>query len=106
MLAELDRSPRVERLELGPFGRPEVSAMLEAIDGRPPDPDDVAAVVARSGGNPFLVEELARAKADPATSDDPLPAGLRDLLLARVAGLGRRRPGGRPGRLGGGPRGR
>ncbi len=88
MLAELDRSPRVERLELGPFDRREVSAMLEAIDGRPPDPDDVAAVVARSGGNPFLVEELARAKADPATPDEPLPAGLRDLLLARVAGLG------------------
>ena len=36
---------------------------------------------ARSGGNPFLVEELSRAKADPATPDEPLPAGLRTSWL-------------------------
>ena len=88
VLAELDRSESVERIELGPFGRAEVAAQLEAIGGQPRDPDAVAAIVRRSGGNPFLVEELARA--DPTLIGDasPLPAGLRDLLLARVSELG------------------
>ena len=87
-MTELDRSGSVERLELGPFGRAEVAAMLETIEGRPPDPDGVAAVVARSGGNPLLVEELARAGLDTSTAAEPLRAGLRDLLLARVSELG------------------
>ena len=87
-MTELDRSGSVERLELGPFGRAEVAAMLETIEGRPPDPDGVAAVVARSGGNPLLVEELARAGLDASTAAEPLRAGLRDLLLARVSELG------------------
>ena len=102
-MAELDRSGSVERLELGPFGRAEVAAMLETIEGRPPDPDGVAAVVARSGGNPLLVEELARAGLDASTAAEPLRAGLRDLLLARVSELGPRGTGDRPGRLGGRP---
>jgi predicted ATPase len=88
VLVELERSPGVERLELGPFERSDVAAQLEAVAGRPPDPDLVTAVIARSGGNPFLVEELARAGPTLATADDAISAGLRDLLLARVSELG------------------
>ncbi len=86
LLAELERNPNVERLALGPFERAEVAAQLEAIAGRPPDPDVVASVLTRSGGNPFLIDELSRVAASP-SSDGQLPAGLRDLLLARVGEL-------------------
>jgi DNA-binding CsgD family transcriptional regulator len=42
----------------------------------------VEQVVARSGGNPFFAEELAAAAVH--DGSDRLPAGLRELLLARV----------------------
>ena len=87
VLAELDRASSVERLDLGPFGRHEVAAQLEAIAGRPPDPDVVTGVIARSGGNPFLVEELALADPTLVSADAPIPTGLRDLLLARYSEL-------------------
>jgi predicted ATPase len=88
LLAELERSPGLERLELGPLARSEVAAQLEAVVGRPPDPDLAVAVAVRSGGNPFLVEELARAGTTITAADGAFPGGLRDLLLSRVSELG------------------
>ncbi|HEX2469297.1 MAG TPA: AAA family ATPase [Candidatus Limnocylindrales bacterium] len=87
LLAELERQPWVDRIELGPLGRSEVARLLRGISGdrmsTAPVTDDV---MARSGGNPFFVEQLAAA----ATSDHGdrrLPPGLRDVLIGRLGAL-------------------
>jgi DNA-binding NarL/FixJ family response regulator/tetratricopeptide (TPR) repeat protein len=84
-LAELERSGRVERLELQPFDRAESAAQLRAIAGHDLDASLIESIHARSGGNAFFAEELLiAAGADGRTE---LPQTLRDVLLARVADL-------------------
>jgi predicted ATPase len=85
-LAELDRSRHLERLELGPFDRAELSLLLGGILGRPPSPATVQDILARSGGNAFLAEELLAAERDHPGQE--LPPRLQSILLARVAALG------------------
>ena len=84
-LAELDRSRRLERLELGPFNREDLGLLLGGILGRPPSPATVQRILARSGGNAFLAEELLAAETDQPGQE--LPRRLQGILLARVAGL-------------------
>jgi DNA-binding CsgD family transcriptional regulator/tetratricopeptide (TPR) repeat protein len=86
MLAELDRSRRLERLELVPFDRKELGLLLDGILGRPPSPATVQDILARSGGNAFLAEELLAAEANQPGQE--LPPRLQGILLARVASLG------------------
>jgi DNA-binding CsgD family transcriptional regulator len=81
---ERDRS--VHRIELRRFDRDEVSAQLTAIFGGDPEPGVAEIVFDRSGGNAYLVEELAgvvRADGDPAD----LPPSLKDVLLTRADAL-------------------
>jgi DNA-binding NarL/FixJ family response regulator len=84
-LAELERTGRVDRLELLPFGRRETAAQLEAIAGRDLDPALLESIHARSGGNAFFAEELLAAAGDDGRTE--LPTTLRDVLLGRVAHL-------------------
>ena len=84
-LAELGRSDRVERLELRPFDARESAAQLRAIAGHDLGADLIESIHARSGGNAFFAEELLVAAGADGGSD--LPPTLRDVLLARVAGL-------------------
>jgi ATP/maltotriose-dependent transcriptional regulator MalT len=84
-LAELDRTGRIERLDLRPFDRRESSAQLRAIAGRDLDTALVESIHARSGGNAFFAEELLVAAGQDGRTE--LPPTLRDLLLARVAEL-------------------
>jgi DNA-binding CsgD family transcriptional regulator/tetratricopeptide (TPR) repeat protein len=86
-LGELERSSRVERIELRRFGREEVVAQLAALQGRPPVPAMVDRLIERSGGNPFFTEELAGLPAAGAGATGALPAHLRDVLVARMGGL-------------------
>jgi predicted ATPase len=91
-LAGLERDRRVERLELGRFDRGEVAAQLTGIIGTAAPARLVDRIHARSGGNAFLVEELAAAASarGAAVSDGlegTLPASLRDTLLARIEPL-------------------
>jgi DNA-binding CsgD family transcriptional regulator len=81
-MAELERHDWVERIELKPLGRTEVAAMLQWIGGSKPEGDVVDAIAARSGGNPFFLEQIAAA-----SSHDPgeLPPRLRDVLVARLS---------------------
>ncbi|MFD8033617.1 helix-turn-helix transcriptional regulator [Streptomyces sp. NPDC059717] len=84
LLAELDRLRSVRRIELSRFIRREVNEQLTGIFGAPPDPAVVDDIFARSDGNAFLVEELARAHRD------CIGTGLeklRDVLLTRVESL-------------------
>jgi len=84
-LAELDRNRHLERLELVPFDRKDLSRLLGGILGRPPSPATVQDILARSGGNAFLAEELLAAEANQPGQE--LPRRLQGILLARVGGL-------------------
>ena len=61
LLAELERSGRIERVELRPFARGELIAQMTGILGARPARDVVEDVLARSDGNPFFAEELLAA---------------------------------------------
>jgi DNA-binding CsgD family transcriptional regulator/tetratricopeptide (TPR) repeat protein len=82
-LAELDRSGRAERLELGRLDRRELAELLERILDGPVATALVGEILARSEGNPFFAEELMAAHLE----GSRLPSALRDLLLARVEAL-------------------
>jgi DNA-binding CsgD family transcriptional regulator len=83
-LAELDRSGRVERLELARLDRAATVALLTAILDAAPAADLVEAVFVRSEGNPFFTEELLAAVR---AGSGGLPLTVRDLLWGRVKGL-------------------
>ena len=83
-LAELDRSGRVERLELTRLDRAATVTQLTRILGAAPAADLVDAVFVRSEGNPFFTEELLAAVR---AGSGRLPVTVRDLLRGRVKGL-------------------
>ena len=85
LLAELRRNGRVRRVELAPFAPAEVAEYLAAATGARPSPDTVAAVVDRTEGNAYFIEELIAADG---LGGRPLPESFRDLLLVRVEALG------------------
>ncbi|MDX6203152.1 MAG: hypothetical protein QOJ83_2652 [Frankiales bacterium] len=87
LLTTWERSRSVHRVELVRFDRQEVASQLAAILGSLPENTLLDTVFDRSEGNAFLVEELlgvVMAGGDPTG----LPPSLRDVLLARVDGLG------------------
>ncbi len=84
LLGELERADRVERLELRRFDRDEIGEQLTGILGEVPSPTLVDALLERSDGLPFFVEELAAGS----EGDSPhLPSTLRDILGLRFATL-------------------
>jgi DNA-binding SARP family transcriptional activator len=90
-LAEaLGRAARTEptRVYLGGLTRPQVDEVVRAITDRAMSPEGVRLVHARSAGNPFFARELTRlweAEGDPALHG--VPAGVRDVIRHRLAGL-------------------
>src|SRR6266511_2858877 len=95
-LAELERSGRVERLELGRLGRRELGELLAGILGEPPAPALVDEILARSEGNPFFAEELLAARVGGVGGSaellpvqrPPLHAASAHALAARIEGEG------------------
>jgi predicted ATPase len=85
LVMELDRAPNAERFELVDLGAAEVERQLAGIIGGPPGSQLLADVVARSGGNPFFVEELALTAAGPEA--DQVPPSIRQMIGARLARL-------------------
>ena len=86
LLTSWERDRSINRVGLSRFSRDEVAAQLGAILGQRPGPAVTETVFDRSGGNAYLVEELAGAVAaggDPAD----LPPSLADVLLSRVDAL-------------------
>ncbi len=84
-LSEMERVPRVVRIELGRFGRTELDGQITAILGHRPTVALLDAIERRAEGNPFFAEELlASSSGHP---DDVLPPTLRDVLMARVTTL-------------------
>ena len=84
-LAEMDRLPRVRRIDLSRFGRSELGEQMAAILGGAPAPDLVEAIEARAEGNPFFVEELLATRGGAQVTG--IPETLREVLLSRVASL-------------------
>ena len=84
-IAELERSGRVDRLDLKPFDHRESADQLRAIAGHDLDASLIESIHARSGGNAFFAEELLVAAGDDGRTE--LPQTLRDVLLARIADL-------------------
>jgi ATP/maltotriose-dependent transcriptional regulator MalT len=86
LLTSWERDRSIDRIDLRRFDRDEVGAQLHAILGEAPGPAVTETVFDRSGGNAYLVEELAgtvKAHGDPAD----LPPSLADVLLSRVDAL-------------------
>ena len=84
VLAELDRSGAVERIELARFDRDEVRELISAIVGSEPSAELVDRTFRRSDGNVFFAEELLAVDDEYHTS---MPSTLREIVLARVDGL-------------------
>jgi DNA-binding CsgD family transcriptional regulator/tetratricopeptide (TPR) repeat protein len=84
LLAELQRTGRVERLTLARFSRSEVGEQLTGILGQAPSRPTVARIHERGGGNPFFSEELLAAAQ---RGEERLGMTLRETLLARVGAL-------------------
>ena len=84
-LAELRRSVKVSILPLRRLDRDETAEQLAEILGWAPDTSLADGIFARSEGNAFFTEELASVMA--VGESRSLPAGLRDILLARVHAL-------------------
>ena len=80
-LAEWGRLAAVNRLELGPLGDGAVRSLVGALHPEPLPEGELNAIVARSEGNPFFVEELVAAAE---VGGGPLPTGLADLMLVRL----------------------
>ncbi len=83
LVAELLRLPSVSLVELGPLPASAMSEHLITLAGRPLDATVVDQMIRRAEGNAYFAEELLAAS--PAGCD--LPAGLADLLLARMERL-------------------
>src|SRR5579859_1861028 len=74
LLAELDRIPWVQRMEVSPLSLRDTSELVASITGTAPADDVLDVVYQRSGGNPLFAETLA--------GNPDLPESLRDLLIA------------------------
>jgi ATP/maltotriose-dependent transcriptional regulator MalT len=83
LLAELERIVGVDDIELVAFSADELADQIAGITGEPPHPELVSAVLSRSGGNPFFVEELMAA----GEGGLALPRSLRDTIDDRVRHL-------------------
>lgn len=83
-LTEIDRARGVGRVDLVRLTGEEATEQVRLIRGDLPEPAELAALVERSDGIPFFVEELLALETGP---DDPLPETLRELVLARYARL-------------------
>ena len=95
-LGELLRHPGAERVAVSALKPAGVAALVERLTGEPPHAKVVAALMDRTGGNPFYTTELVRLissehRRQPLTAGDvqahDVPSGIRDVLLRRVARL-------------------
>ena len=83
LIAELQRLPGVTSIELGPLSSSAMAEHLAALSPRRLDAAAVGRMISRAEGNAYYAEELLAAS----SAGSQLPAGLADLLLARMEQL-------------------
>ena len=88
LLGELVRVPDIDRVELPPFNRLELTEHLEALVGERVDAAAVDRILARSEGNAFFAEELVASGA--MRTEVVLPEALADVLRGRIESLSER----------------
>ncbi|MGH9247026.1 MAG: ATP-binding protein [Acidimicrobiales bacterium] len=91
LLPRLERRHTVTHVALGPLSPSDVSAFLTAVYGQVPTFRVVDALHARTGGNPFFLEELIAAAGDITIEDLgslPLPWTVTEVVRAQVDELG------------------
>lgn len=81
VLGELDRTRAIIRVDIEPLSPDEVADQVAQLASREFGPRDIDTLAERSGGIPFLVEELVD------IGGGGLPETLRELVLARYARL-------------------
>ncbi|HEU5054893.1 MAG TPA: protein kinase, partial [Kofleriaceae bacterium] len=72
-----------EVIELGDLEEPERSELIADRLAEAASPEAITAVARRARGNPLFIEELASAVREAGQSEE-VPAGVRDVLIARV----------------------
>jgi DNA-binding CsgD family transcriptional regulator len=83
LVAELLRLPIVSSIELGPLSSSAMAELLTSLSGQRLDAAAIGQMISRAEGNAYYAEELLAA----ASTGSQLPAGLADLLLARMEKL-------------------
>ena len=83
LLSELERSDRVDRLEVRPFNREEIVEQVTAILGHLPPAESLDRVLERSDGLPFYIEELLATEAAGGT----VPGSVRDIVGQSLAAI-------------------
>ena len=90
LLVRLDRRRTVHHLSLDRLTQPEVAHFLACVYGRTLPSRTAAALYARTGGNPFFLEEIlsAAGDADPdCLATQPLPFTLAEIVRRQLDGL-------------------
>jgi DNA-binding SARP family transcriptional activator len=88
MLGELSRLPHLSRIVLGGLDLAETRDLVRATSGRDVDAWTVSRIHRRTEGNPFFAVEVARLlDASDAALEGQVPAGVRDVVRLRLAGL-------------------
>jgi len=91
LVLRLERQHNVDQVRLERLDRAEVAGLLAAIGKAPPSSGAVEAVYRRSGGIPFVVEELVRCCGPDARIDDlktaQLPWSLDEAVSQQLGGL-------------------
>ncbi|MEW9921134.1 AAA family ATPase [Marimonas sp. MJW-29] len=77
------------RIPLSPLNRADAEQIVrQRAGGQSLEGETVAQIIARTDGIPLYLEEVTAAVVDGATSQDAVPATLRESLTARLDGLG------------------
>ncbi len=91
LVLRLERRNEVDQFRLDRLDRVEVGLLMSAVIGRQASSASVEAVYRRSGGVPFVIEELMRFAGPEACSDDivsaQLPWSLEEAVRQQVANL-------------------
>jgi DNA-binding CsgD family transcriptional regulator/tetratricopeptide (TPR) repeat protein len=91
LLPELGRSPGAGRVPLSGLSQPDLDLFIQAIVGRPPPQELVAALHHETDGNPLFVGEVVRHLASedrlwdqPDRRRWPIPEGIREVIGRRL----------------------
>lgn len=90
LLFRLERRHTVEQIRLDRLDRSEVGAMLTGLFGRAPTSALIEATYQRTGGNPFVIEEIAGCCGDVTAEEiatNRLPWSLEEAVKERLSGI-------------------